>query len=196
MKKLLLLIMLSPLILCGQTRTGSPSIDGSTNAQTFMEYPHSELHEGKHYFIEGYTTLDTGDSLRVKLVTADTTEWAHFRWAIGSTGITTTTFHEDASGGMTGGSGVTPLNNNRNSANTSTITITSGVAESTSEGTLLGNTKFGVASSPTRALGGGSSREDEIILKQNAIYLRTFISGSDGNVISFKAFWYHHTSKD
>jgi len=172
------------------------SIDGITNAQVTIGYPHHEIHEGDHYYIEGWTELDADDSLFVKMVTPDTTIWAHFRWVIGGTGITITTFDEDATGGMTGGSSVTPINNNRNSINTSEIVITSGVTNATSFTTRLGNTKFGTATSPQRAIGDGSSREDEIILKQNTTYLRTFISETDNNFVSFKAYWYEHINKN
>ena len=196
MKKLILFMFFCTAVFAQHQTSNPTAIDGVTNGLIVIDYPHHEIHSGDHYFIEGYATLGDGDSLRVKLVTPNTTKWAHFKWVIGSTGVLTTTFHEDASGGMANGSPVTPLNNNRNSANTSGMTITSGVDEATSEGTLLGNTKFGVASNPSKAIGGDSSREDELILKQNAIYLRTFISGSAGNVVSFKAFFYEHTSRN
>jgi len=40
--------------------------------------------------------------------------------------------------------------------------------------------------------GGSASRDREIILKQDTIYLREFISGSDDNVICFRASWHEH----
>ncbi|MCK5017429.1 MAG: hypothetical protein KAS32_10215, partial [Candidatus Peribacteraceae bacterium] len=172
-----------------------PAIDDWTNAQIGIDFPHHEVHEENHYYIEGWVELDTDDTLFVKLVTPDTVVWSHFKWDIGGTGITITTFDEVATGGMTGGSGVTPLNNDRNSSNTSGMVLTSGVTNADSYTTRIGNTKFGTATSPQRAIGGSSGREDEIILKQNTTYLRTFISESDNNYVSFKAFWYEHTNK-
>jgi len=44
-------------------------------------------------------------------------------------------------------------------------------------------------------VGGGNGREDELILKQNTTYVRTFVSGSAANIIQFKASWYEHTNQ-
>ena len=92
-------------------------------------------------------------------------------------------------GSMTGGVGATPINNNRNSANTSALVITQGVTACTG-GTIISQESFG-----SKAGGGSVSRDDEIILKQNATYCRTFLSGTASNIISFKASWYEHTGR-
>lgn len=166
-------------------------MDDVTWAMTTVSYPHHEIHEGAHYYIEGYTTLGNGDELRVRLVTPNTTKWAHFLWSISSGNILTTELWEGSSGGMAGGTNVTPLNNNRNSSNTSGLTITSGVGTATDDGTLISKASWAV-----RNIGGEQTRDDEIILKQNTTYLRKFISGAVSNVVTFKASWYEHTSKD
>lgn len=44
-------------------------------------------------------------------------------------------------------------------------------------------------------VGGEAKRTDEIILKRNTTYLRTFTSGSAANIVSFKATWYEHEPK-
>lgn len=44
-------------------------------------------------------------------------------------------------------------------------------------------------------IGGGSGRDDELVLKQNETYLRTFTSFADDNIVQFKASWYEHTDK-
>ena len=170
-------------------------IDAVTHAIETIAYPHHEVHEGEHYYIEGYATLADAAELRVKLVTPDTTKWGHFAWSISSSGILTTEFYEGASGGMAGGSGITPLNNNRNSGNTSAIVITSGVAVATSDGSLISSAKWG-SGDKFAASGGGDNRDDEIILKQDTIYLRKFISGAADNIVQFRAGWYEHASKN
>lgn len=166
-------------------------IDSTTFAQTTIAYPHHEIHGGSHYYIENHTTLADAAILRVALVTPDTTKWGHFTWNISSTGILTTEFYEGAS--VSGGSGVTPINNNRNSSNTSGFTITSGVSAS-SDGTLISAAKWGTTGFKD-IYGGGGGREDELVLKQNETYMRKFISGSALNVVSFKATWYEHTNR-
>lgn len=171
-------------------------IDGITEAFTTIDYAHHEIHEGSHFYIEGFATLGTTDSLYVKLVTPDTSTWAHFQWDISSTGILETYLYEAPVGGMSGGAGVTPLNNNRNSTDTSVLTITSGVTASTTDtGTTISTAKWG-SDGFKATIGGGASRDDEIILKQNTTYLRAFISGAASNIVQFKASWYEHANKD
>jgi len=165
-------------------------VDSSTNSLQIINYEHHEIHGGSHYYIEGTATLGNGGTLYVKLVTPNTTKWSHFGWRIISSGILTTTLVEDPTGGMTGGTGITPLNNNRNSGNTSGMTITSGTTACT------GGTQISVEAFGSKSGGGAINRSDELILKQNAIYCRTFISGTAGNIVSFKASWYEHTDKN
>ncbi len=79
--------------------------------------------------------------------------------------------------------------------NNSRMVITSGVTVATDLGLLI-STK-GLGGEGFKAdVGGTSQRTDEIMLKQNTTYLRTFLSGSDGNVVSFKASWYEHQSRN
>ena len=165
-------------------------VDAVTFARTTIDYPHHEIHGGDHYYMEGFTTLALNAHLYVKLVTPNTAKWSHFLWEIQSSGILTTYLYEGVSGGMAGGTGVTPLNNDRNSTNASGLTITSGVAVATDLGTTVSSAKWG-----TRQTGSSQKRDDEIILKQNKTYLRDFLSGENSNVVSFKASWYEHTNR-
>jgi len=153
-----------------------------------IDFPHFEIHEGDHYYIEGFATLALDANMYVKLVTPDNTKWAHFTWDIQSTGILTAYLYEGVSGGMADGNSVTPLNSNRNSTNTSGIVITSGVTVATDLGLTVSQCSWG-----SRQSTGGQSREDELILKQDTIYLRHFLSGVNGNVVCFRATWYEHT---
>lgn len=168
----------------------SLAFDKSTRSTTIMAYEHHEIHGGSHYYIEGYTTLGLAGTLYVKLVTPNSKKWAHFVWRLASNGILTTTLVEAPTGGMAGGAGVTPINNNRNSANTSAIVLTSGVTACTG-GTIISQESFG-----SKSAGGTLSRGDELILKQNTTYCRTFLSGTANNIVSFKASWYEHQDKD
>ena len=166
------------------------TIDKSTNALNAISYEHHEIHGGSHYYIEGYATLANGAALYVKLVTPNTTKWAHFLWEISSSFILTTTLVEAPTGGAAGGTGITPINNNRNSTKTSGLPITSGVSAPTG-GTIISQASWGA-----RSAGGSHSRDDEIILKQNTTYCRTFLSGTNSNIVSFKASWYEHTDRN
>jgi len=171
------------------------TIDSVSRAITVIDMTHHEMHEGDHYYMEGFVTLANGGTFYAKLVTPDSAKWTHLIWDIVSSGILETNFYEGASGGMTGGDVVVPLNSNRNSTNTSGLVITSGVTVATDKGLKVSSKKVGGTGFKTVS-GGTAERSDELILKQNTTYFREFISGSDDNVISFRATWYEHTNKD
>ncbi len=168
--------------------------DFSTWALVVVDYVHHEIHSGSHYYIQGFVELNDTDTFYVKLTTPNTTKWSHFIFDIKSTGICSSTLDEEATGGMTGGVAIVPINNNRNLLNTSGMTITSNVTACTSYTTRLENDKWG-ANGFKETIGGGSGREDELILKQGTDYCRSFTSGADNNIIQFKASWYEHTNK-
>ena len=146
------------------------------------------IHSGVYYYISSFITLDLGDTFYVKLVTPDSAKRLHFQWEIVASGILETNFYEGASGGMTGGADVTPINSDRNSTNTSDVIITAGVTVATTKGTKIDSVKVGGEGFKT-VVGGSASRSDEILLKQNTTYFREYISGSDDNIITFRAKW-------
>jgi len=178
-----------------ETDTECIRMDAATHGLITIGYVHHEIHEGSHYYITGHVTLANEGVLRVKLVTPDSAKYAHFLWSIGSSGILQASLYEGASGGMAGGSGVTPINSNRNSANTSGVVITSGVAAADAAGTLIDDAKWG-SNAFKATVGGGSSRDDEIMLKRDTTYLRVFTSGAADNIVQFRASWYEHTNRD
>jgi len=169
------------------------NIDSTTNAINTIDHAHQEVHEGNHYSLSGFIEIDTGVVHRIKMVTPDSKEWMHLTFNISSSGVCSSTLDEGAAGGMADGSPVTPINNNRNSSNASGIVFTSGVGSADGYDLRVENDKWG-ADSPRQIAGGGTGREDEIILKQNTTYLRTFTSFADNNIIQFKASWYEHTN--
>ena len=184
-------------IMYGRTASGAIrriGVDLITRALMVIDYVHHEIHAGSHYYIQGYVELNDTDTFTIKLVTPDTTKWSHFIFKINSTGITETTFDEDATGGMVGGSSIVPINNNRNSGNASGMVFTGGVTPCTGYTLRLDDDKWG-SDGFKATVDGGSSRDDELILKQDTIYCRNFISGSNDSIVQFKASWYEHTSK-
>ena len=171
-----------------------PRLDYTTHILKAISPTEAAINEGNHYYIEGFTTLADTETLYVKLVTPDSGVWSHFRWSITSNGILESYFYEAVSGGMTGGSGVTPLNNNRNSVNASGLVITKGVTVAENLGTTISQFKVGGTGFKS-AVGGTSTLTDKIVLKQNTIYQRKFLSGTADNIVSFRASWIEHTNK-
>jgi len=78
--------------------------------------------------------------------------------------------------------------------NNSKTILTSGVAAATTYDQRLENDSWGLDDRKL-IIGGGGSRGDELVLRQNTTYLRTFTSGADANLLQFRAVWYEHTDK-
>jgi hypothetical protein len=168
-------------------------VDEATWATTTITYEHHEIHAGNHYFVTGTTTLASDGQISFGITTSDSTEWAHLTFGVDATGQTTLDFYESAT--YTGGSAVTAYNNNRNSTNTSGLTIVSDPTFATSDGTLISARAFGIEANPAQIFGGTTTRDREMILKQNTKYVVIIGSGSAGNIISYDAEWYEHTHK-
>lgn len=165
------------------------AIDPVTWAACSIDYNHKEIHNGDHYFLADVLTgVASGANTDFRLVTPNTTKWAHMLFTITASAGATITIYEAAT--LSGGTAATARNNNRNSSNTSGLTITSGPTV-TATGTKLG--AF-VAGGIREA--GMISRDFEIILKQNTTYLFRITSLGNSNTISYAAEWYEHTNKE
>jgi hypothetical protein len=90
---------------------------------------------------------------------------------------------------VVGGTSVTPINNNRNSTNTSSLTI---VKDPTS---ITDGTRIAGFLAGANRQSGFNNREREVILKQNTTYLFRFTSLANNNAVSFCGEWYEHTNK-
>ena len=164
------------------------TIDKITGSLVTIGFGSYKIHEGNHYYIEGFTELGVDGVLYVKMVTPELPARVHIRWEIESSGVLETYFYEGVSDGMAGGSSVIPWNNDRNSTNTSTVVLTSGVDVATNLGEMISKHKVGGTGFKTVS-GGSADRSDELLLKPDTIYLRKFLSKSASNIIAFKATW-------
>jgi len=77
--------------------------------------------------------------------------------------------------------------------NGSQLVITSGVTVATSLGLEISDSDVG-GEGFKNDIGGLSQQINETILRPNTKYLRKFLSGSDNNIVSFRASWYEHTN--
>ena len=173
------------------TETRIARLDASTNSIQTVNYRHHEIHSGSHYFASGFDTgLGNGDTVEFVFTTPNTTTWIHmlfnFTFALGGNMIV----YEGASG-ITGGTTLTPVNNNRNSTNTSASTVVKDPTSITSDGTPIAAYQAGANKSS-----GFAAQNEEIVLKQNEIYLFRFTSTATGNSLSYTGEWYEHTDKD
>ena len=157
--------------------------DPKTNAFKGVDYEHAEIHAGDHYFFSGHEVeADTG-TIEFIIVTPDTTKWAHMTFVIIGTEKLEVDVYEGASG-ISGGASVTPINNNRNSSNTSGLTVTKDPTSITGDGTLIDS--YSVGSTGPFGQIGTAKRDKEIILKQNETYLFRITSNAADNDISYK----------
>jgi len=169
-------------------------IDSVTEAFITIDEAHEQIHEGNHFFLASYATINAGSSLSFCIEVPDSTKRVHMTYQVGTTGLTTTEFFEGSDLTMDG-TEMTIQNSNRNSATTSIMTI-EGNCTISNMGTLYSTQKFGVLDTPSKSLGGEYGRDNELIFKNNTKYVYRITSGSAGNVINYRAYWYETTPKN
>ena len=168
-------------------------LDEATNTLQTMSYEHHEIHSGDHYFIGGYTELQDTDTATFFVITPNSTKWAHMLFSLEADALITYGMYETATYAG-GGSTLSLINNDRNSDNTSGLTILSAGTASVA-GTLIDSFQTGAATVASKPLTGGrGTRNNEMILKQNTTYRAVITSGADDNTLSYYASWYEHTN--
>ena len=172
-----------------------PTADAATHAATIIDYAHYEIHGGSAYFAVHSMERDDTEITEVRIQTPNTTKWAHMIIGVQAALAATVEFHEGTSMTHDAGNALTPMNRNRNSNNTSGLTIChtpSGADAGAADWTQY----IGAAASGGRiAVGGEAGGRNEFILDQNNDYLIRVTSRADGNAISILMDWYEHTSK-
>jgi len=175
----------------GAGETDDVQMDAVTNALISIAQEHHEIHEGAHYFYADYALSQSSGSTReFVLTTPNNTKWIHLVWSVYAGDGATVELYKDASG-ITGGTSITPVNNNGNSANTSGVTLVKDPTSITSDG----NRAAGYLAGAGR-VAGDTKRTNEIMLEQNTIYLVRITSLANSNDISWDAEWYEHTDKN
>ena len=181
--------------LVGGSTSTAIEIDGSTHALKVILYEHAEVHSGSHYtFSASNGDLDAAATLDFIITTPDTTKWAHMVGSVYGALHTRFEMFEDTT--HTTNVAQSIFNNNRNSVNTSGLTIHTS-NDDVADGTLIFETEFGIdtGSGTNKRSGGGEARADsEWILKQNTKYLFRIESQTANNVVNLVLGWYEHTN--
>lgn len=167
-------------------------VDAYTLALITACYEHHEIHEGNHYNYSDYVLgAASGAIVEFTITTPDTTKWVHFTFEVYASTGATIELYEGASGITLGaGTEITPRNNNRNSTNTSGVTLYKDPDTITSDGTRDAGFLAGGARTS-----GAVVRGQEYLLKQNTTYLVRITSLAVSNNISWTADWYESTAK-
>jgi hypothetical protein len=173
--------------------------DKSSSAIPSIDYPHHELHDGNHFFIQGFSIVNSGGCTCFGTTTQNGSKWVHMLFNVNSTQVTEFNIFEGAT--LSGAISVTPINSNRNANKISILSITYNPVVSggtPTSGTKIFSSRFGVSGGtvgqPLRGQG-GTRAENEIILKSGTTYLWEIISLSPLNLIDYEGNWYEHTDR-
>ena len=174
-----------------KTHLDSGDIDDASGGKVTIEFEHHEIHEGDSYTIQTFNDIDDAANFDLGVTTPNTTKWGHFVMETEIEAEMELYLYEGAT--ISSGSAVTPINRNRNSSNTSGMTVVSGPTVGAT-GSLLVKQKAGSG----KKIGGTTRDANEFIFKQNTKYLFriTNVSGSDAQFASIRITWYEHTSKE
>jgi hypothetical protein len=150
---------------------------------------HKRLHDGYHFEIGSFETLNNGASAVFGVTTPDTATYAHMTFKVDGTSQTELYIYEDSE--YTGGTATTAINNNRVSSNTSVLSIYKNPTVSSLGKLLFSQSKGLSGTNPTVADNEGIfERDKEIILNKNKKYIFKFISRDDSNIVSYIGNWY------
>jgi len=167
------------------------SVDNSTETLQTITYEHHEIHSGSHFNYCDYSLNESSGAIIEFIMTvSNTTTWTHLVFdAYASEGATIELY--EGTTGVTGGTVITPRNNNRNSSTVSTITLVKDPAAITSDGVRAAGFLAGGGRTA-----GFASRDNEYVLMQNTSYLVRITSLAVSNDISWCAEWYEHADKN
>jgi len=176
--------------------------DKSSKAVTSIDYAHHELHDGNHYNIRGFSApINSGVFFTWCVTTPNGSKWAHMTYQIEGTTQTEIYVYEGAN--CSGGTAITPRNNNRNAGDNSILTIKQGAVISGTNGLLASGTlieshsKGFEGATPSKAsVNAEVTREDEMILKSGTTYVYVVKSVGTGNILDFAGTWYEHTDRE
>ena len=169
-------------------------IDLVTRSLQTIDYAHHEIHSGSHYYYSSHHDQAKNTINNHLIITPNTTKWAHMIFAYSSTGgQVNIELSEGATYSNIGA--VDPVfNRDRNSlkANTTVVYENPVIA---SQGTVIFSQKLGVNDKKI-SIGGDQRGSNEIILKQNTVYLfRATELNVDATVINIEFDWYEHENK-
>jgi len=144
-------------------------VDPYTRAQVYLGYSHNRIHEGSAFYAQHIdSSMADTDTIKLLLVTPDTTTWIHLIWGMDTTGNCTVEFYE-ACTTSNDGTALSIYNRQRNSALTPSLVVKH-TPTVTNNGTLLQSFYSGSSGRfVTEAV--ESRNENEWILKQNTKYL-------------------------
>jgi len=171
-----------------------PEIDAIALGAVSIDTIHDRIHSGLNFLISDRATpVDIATPKRYLIKTPNTSLRAHLVFNIHTEPGSRVQFFEGTTV-TANGAVLTPQNNNRNSTNTSQISVFANPTV-TGDGTSLFDKEAGTAAlGATRGVGLELSHVDEFILKQNTNYEIKITSLSNNTVASTQIDWYEVTA--
>lgn len=173
-------------------------VDAATHTLQTIDYAHHEIHSGSSYKVRSYTDAAVNTYYDIQITTPNTTSWAHLTFIIDVEKETSWWFYENVAIN-TPGDAITPMNQDRNSGNSSGLTLkyiaNANEGAANDDTAVAGATLLlsGISGSEKKA--GGQERSSyEIILKQNEDYSIRFKHNVAG-YINYNLDWYEHTNR-
>lgn len=179
---------------------GPAELDNATNTMQTIDYEHHEIHSGSHYFIDGLADLSINHVLDFTWVMPNTTKWIHWTWTLEVESETLYQVYEGAVLTNPLANTFTPLNSDRNSANTSGTVMKyedqANLAAANTDTDVSGATliQTGIIGTGKKSAG-ADNRSHEIMMKQNTIYCLRATATAAGYQ-NFKMQWYENTNKN
>jgi len=163
-------------------------LDPESLAATVIQSVHHHIHQGEHFSVIGYDSLDATETTEFIIETPSDKD-IHMAFAYSSNKAFTFEMWEDVT--YTGGTATSPINSNRQSSNTSSLLVKKNpTTVDTASATKLIEISIGAGGGPFNPTEIISSRENEIILKQNAIYYYKLTSNENSSVVTYYGTWY------
>lgn len=167
-------------------------VDSSTHSLQTISYEHHEIHSGSHYEVRINKDMANPGTYNIAFTTPDTTKWAHMIFGVSCELEAEIALYENITS-FGSGTGITPINNNRNSANTS------GLVDMEYDTTAVMGTPVTLATivlGSKKDIGGEARGQAEFVLKQNTTYLM-LVTNQAGATNETNLFlnWYEHEDK-
>jgi hypothetical protein len=166
-------------------------VDDTTSALPILEYEHSQIHEGEHYFIDEFIDIANASNYEIILNVPNVAKRIHFVFE----------YYYEAEGGLELWEGVstdadgntyTSFNSDRESSNTSGLVVTHTPTNATTNGaTRIVNHRIGSG----KGIGGTRRADQEKLLKRNTKYMvrATNYALGASNLFNFQFDWYEKT---
>ncbi|MBW1777364.1 MAG: hypothetical protein JRJ54_07210 [Deltaproteobacteria bacterium] len=183
------------------------AIDKTSYAVKAILFPHAELHEGNHYMIGGFREIGSGVTFAftVYVPLSEDIQTPHMTFRVSTTTSSRYWVTEENQAGIAvqpgTGTRVYPVNNDRNSGNTSYPIFTYNPniftqgANSGASDYLDSNAWGTVGIGNASDIGGSGSHEIELKLKSGVTTIYYFQSDAASNIIGYKGTWYERKDK-